>query len=136
MMIVKRFLDWAVVAVVCAWGAALSAAPATRPFAGVVYAHEVRADPPLHLHIVTVDLRDPRVHVRVARAGDDPDGEGPWTTTLLAPSVIAQRDGLDVAVNGDFFIPKDSIPILGRKVPYFATNWARPCGLAVSRGEG
>src|SRR4051794_14834674 len=51
-------------------------APASQP-SPVRYHEEVRADPPLHLHVVTVDLTDPTVSIRVVRGGEDPDGDGP-----------------------------------------------------------
>lgn len=110
----------------------LLSAPTTLP--AITYRHEIRQNPPLHVHVVIVDLADPRVHVRVRPSGADPDGDGPWACTLLPTTAVAQRDGLDVAVNGDFFIPKDKIKVLGRDVPYFPMNWARPCGLAISDG--
>jgi hypothetical protein len=107
----------------------------TRPYPGVTYTHEIRENPPLHLHIVTIDLANPRIHLRVRPAGPAPKAGAPWTTTLLTPSVVAERDGLDVAVNGDFFVSKERIPILGREVPYFPYNPAHPCGLAITDGK-
>jgi len=38
-------------------------------------------------------------------------------------------------VNGDFFICKDTRDVLGRKVPYFEGNWARPVGRSRSDGK-
>src|SRR5205814_5299710 len=76
--------------------------PATKPFPPVTYLHDQRKDPPMHLHIVTIDLTDPSVHLVVSRAGKDPDAEGTWETTLMRTSQIAERDHLDIAVNGDF----------------------------------
>lgn len=70
---------------------------------GVSYGHEARVDPPMQLHWVVLDLRRPGIEVRVCRGGDDPDGDGPFQTTLMRTSAIAQREGFDIAVNGDFF---------------------------------
>jgi hypothetical protein len=124
---------WVILAVVpCA--IACAGAPATKPCAGVVYQHEERKSPPMHLHTVTVDLADPSVHVVVSRAGDDPDGDGPWSTTLMRTSQIAERDRLDVAVNGDFFMSKDVLVTPIRKIPYYIGNWANVCGWAMSDG--
>jgi exopolysaccharide biosynthesis protein len=106
----------------------------TRPFPAVTYRHEVRKTPPLHLHIVTVDLTDPAVHIKVAKGGVDPNLAAPWETTLIPVSAMAQRDGLSVAVNGSFFEPKDFKMIFGRRVGYFPGNWARACGYSMSDG--
>ncbi len=113
-----------------------AAGPATtRPIAGITYTHEVRKDPPLHLHILTIDLTQPSVHVRVSPAGADPDGEGPWETTLMTVRDIAHRDGLEVAVNGDFFMARDTVDVGGKKVAWYAGNWAKVCGLAMTDGK-
>ncbi|HEX3358171.1 MAG TPA: phosphodiester glycosidase family protein [Tepidisphaeraceae bacterium] len=107
--------------------------PASQP-SPIQYHQEIRSNPPLHLHVVTVDLSDPRVELKVARAGADPDGDGPWQTTLQTVRTIATRDKLDVAVNGNYFIGKDAMNVLGQKVPYFTGNWAMANGLAMSDG--
>jgi hypothetical protein len=108
----------------------------TRPAAGPIrYWDEIRQNPPLHLHFISVDLRDPSISVRVFRCGDDPDGAGPWQTKLATVRTLAQREHLDVAVNGNFFQPKNSISLLGRTTPYFVGNWARVVGCAMSDGE-
>jgi hypothetical protein len=95
---------------------------------------EVRSNPRLHLHFVQVDLRDPSVAVRVFRSGNDPDGAEPWETTLATVRTVAEREHLDVAVNGNFFMTKDSIALFGRRTPYFPGNWARVVGWAMSDG--
>jgi hypothetical protein len=77
--------------------------PATRPYRPVVYQYVEQTDPPQRIHVVAIDLTNPDVKVRVTRAGEDPDGEGPWTTTLQRPTTIAEREGFEVTVNGDFF---------------------------------
>jgi exopolysaccharide biosynthesis protein len=89
----------------------------------------------MHLHIVTVDLTDPHVHVVVRKAGEGPDAANQWETTLMRPSQIAERDHLALAVNGDFFMSKDVLKTGFRNVPYFVGNWANVCGWAMSDGE-
>lgn len=106
--------------------------PTSQPFRGVTYRQEVRTDPPLRLHIVTIDLTDPAIRLVVRPGGDDPDGEGPWNTVLRPVSSVASREGLDVAINGDFFSGKDRLPIVGS---YFEGNWAKPVGMAMSDGK-
>jgi exopolysaccharide biosynthesis protein len=105
------------------------------PDSAVTYKHEVWTTPPMHLHIVTVDLSDPAVHVKVARGADDPRVSLPWETTLMPVTAMCQRDGLYLAVNGNFFMPKDEIKVMGRWVPYFPGNWARVSGWAMWDGH-
>jgi hypothetical protein len=123
---------------ICAWLAALAilptaraAEPTTRPLS---YRHEVRTDPPMQLHILTVDLTDPAVHVKVSHGGSDPNLRSPWETTLMTVSDMAQRDGLCAAVNGNYFAAKDAKTVLGRQIFYYAGNWARALGWAMSDG--
>jgi exopolysaccharide biosynthesis protein len=52
----------------------------------------------------------------------------------MTVSDMARRDGLSAAVNGNYFVAKDTQTIMGRKVAYFADNWARACGWAMSDG--
>jgi hypothetical protein len=121
-------------------------APATAPAVGervlvdrtngpIRYRHIVRTNPNLHLHIVQIDLTDPRVRIRVCPGGDDPDGDGYWNTSLQTVRAIAQRENLAIAVNGNFFHCKDSRSIAGRKIPYFVGNWAHVTGFAMSDGR-
>ena len=112
---------------------ARAAAPATQP-SPIQYRQIVRSNPPLRLHVVTVDLTDPRVALRVARGADDPDGQGPWQTKLDTVRNIATRQKFAVAVNGNFFFGKEGINLLGKQVPYFAGNWAAVNGYAMSDG--
>ena len=107
----------------------------TRPFPGIILERTVLSDPPLRFYVVTVDLADPRIHLKVSRGGNGPHLAAPWETTLLPVSRMAQRDGLSVAVNGNLFASRDSLEILGRRVPYFLGNWARTCGWAMSDGR-
>ena len=100
----------------------------------VEYTHEVREAPAMHLHVVTVDLGDAAVSLHVSRAGEDPDGAGPWQTTLMRPSDVATRDKLDVAVNGDPFEVEGGHQLAGMKLPYVAGARARVMGYATSDG--
>src|SRR2546423_13018881 len=81
---------------------ARGAAPATQP-SPIQYRQIVRTNPPLQLHVVTVDLTDSRVALRVVRGGEDPDGEGPWQTKLDIVRNIATREELAGAVHRQFF---------------------------------
>ncbi len=74
-----------------------------RPYAGVTYSVETKTNPPQQIYEVIVDLTRSGTVVRVARGGPDPDGDGPWQTTLMQPTKIADREKFDVVVNGDFF---------------------------------
>ena len=63
----------------------------------------IRKNPEQHLFVAHVDLSDPRVSVVVAPAAPDPDGPGPWETSLRPTSAIARDLKLDLAVNTVFF---------------------------------
>lgn len=81
-----------------------------------------------------IDLKDPRVSVHVARGGPDPDGDGPWLTTLLPTSEIAEREKYDVAINGDFFDAQATKDIEGKNTGYVRGKAAAPVGMAMSDG--
>ena len=115
--------------------AAAAEVSTTRPMPGVTFERDVQNDPPLRSYVVTVDLTDPRVHLKVSRGGSQAHLSPPWETTLMPVSHMAQRDGLSIAVNGNFFAAKDALEILGRRVPYFLGNRARVCGWAMSDGR-
>src|SRR5262252_2286741 len=61
-----------------------------HPFDGVVCCSETRKDPPTRLFIAAIDLTNPNLRLRVAPGGADPDGPGPWQTTLMAATQIAE----------------------------------------------
>lgn len=128
----KRILPLVPIAAICVI-LARAAAPATQP-SPIQYQRIVRTNPPLQLHVVSVDLADPRVALRVARGADDPDREGPWQTKLDTVRSIATRQKLAVAVNGNFFFCKEGINLLGKQVPYFTGNWTAVNGYAMSDG--
>jgi uncharacterized protein YigE (DUF2233 family) len=99
----------------------------------IQYREETRTNPSARLHIATVDLTDPRVQLRVVR-GPDPDGPGPWQTTLETVRNLATQHGLDLAINGDYFDGKESMMLMGRRIPYIPGNWGKVMGWAVSDG--
>lgn len=119
-----------------AGGEDLAVAPAaTQPVGAVVHWQQQDDDPAMSLHIVTVDLTDRGVQVRVVPAGEDPDGAGPWETRLATVRSVADREGFAVAINGGFFAVRDEREIMGRKVKYFTGNAANFSGVAISDGR-
>lgn len=107
----------------------------TRPWPGITLDRCVQSDPPTRYFVVTVDLTDPRIHLKVSRGGSSAKLTPPWETTLMPVSKMAQRDGLTLAINGNLFASKDAPIFLGRPVPYFLGNWARCCGWAMTDGK-
>ena len=101
----------------------------------VSYRHIIRRDPNFSIHVVTIDLTDPGVSVRVARGGPPPADGDPWDTTLLPPSEIAGREHFDIAINGDFFDAKATKDAEGRKSGYVRGKAAYPIGLAMTDGQ-
>lgn len=89
------------------WVALAASAQTTisHPWRGATYTLEKRAEPRLEIHSVVIELK--RVKLRTVAAGPDPDGAGKWQTLLMPTSKIAEREGFDVAVNGDYYaIPR------------------------------
>ena len=114
-------------------GPAMAQITTTRPFPGVTYSEEIRTNPPLRLFWAQADLSNSSVHLRVCPGGAAQ--APPWETTLLPVSKIAEREHLDIAVNGSAFAPKDVMNILGRRIPYFEGNLARSCGWTMTDGR-
>jgi exopolysaccharide biosynthesis protein len=114
----------------CAWSRQKN-----NSFPPVVYRHIVSRHPRLAIYVVTVNLSDSRISVRVTRGGPDPDGDGPWTTTLEPVSEIAGRENFDIAVNGDFFLAQGTRDIEGRNTKYVRGKFATPEGFAMTDGE-
>ena len=102
---------------------------------GIVCFSEVFTTPPQHLFVARVDLTDPRLYLRVAPGGADPDGSGEWETTLMQPTHIANREHFDLVINGDFFRAKNIRDAEGTNSHYHAGQWARPEGPAMSDGK-
>jgi hypothetical protein len=105
-----------------------------QPFPGVSYYTITRTPPPTRMFVAEVDLTNPKVRLRVAPGGADPDGPGPWQTTLLPPTKIAAREGLDLVVNGDFFRARGVKDAEGTNATYRAELWSAVSGPAVSQG--
>ncbi len=102
---------------------------------GVQLIHEQRAQPSQEIFIVNVDLKKPGLTICVAPGGPDPDGPGVYQTTLMTVRAIAERDDLDVAVNGDFFSAKQHVDAKGKKSGYLTGLWAKVAGAAMSDGK-
>lgn len=107
----------------------------TRPWPGITIDRFIETNPPTRYFIVTIDLTNPRIHLKVSRGSGNAKIAPPWETSLLPVAQMAQRDGLTLAVNGNLFASKNAIPILGHEDPYFLGNWARCCGWAMSDGN-
>lgn len=109
-----------------------AAAPPSSP---VSYQHIVRRDPNFSIHVVKINLSAPRVSVRVSRGGPDPDGTGPWLTTLLPASEIAKREHYDIAINGDFFEAEATVDVEGKNTGYVKGKAAAPIGWAMTDSQ-
>jgi len=105
-----------------------------HPAQGIIYREEISANPPLRVHIAVVDLRNPRVQVKVSMGNKPADIQPPWELAIMTVGAMAQRDGLDLAVNGNIFTGKDRRAILDGQYPYFTGNWARCIGYVMSDG--
>ena len=105
-----------------------------HPFSGVTCRVETRAQPPMRWFVAEVDLTNPKVRLRVAPGGPDPDGPGKWQTTLMEPTRIAAREGFDLVVNGDFFEARGVRDAEGGKSVYRTGLWAAVVGTAVTDG--
>jgi len=106
-----------------------------QPFPGITYYSETRKEPPTRMFVAEIDLTNPKVRLQVSPGGPDPDGAGPWQTTLMPPTKIAARDGFDLVVNGDFFrVPATNAPERINATNR-ATNWSAVSGPAVSAGR-
>ena len=86
------------------------------------------------IFVARVDLTDANIDVRVERGGADPDGDGPWQTTLQPLSQIAQREHLELAINGDFFTARATADAEGAQSGYVAGKWASAVGPAATDG--
>jgi hypothetical protein len=106
-----------------------------RPFAGVSHYSETRTQPPTRIFVGEIDLTNPKVRIQVSPGGPDPDGVGPWQTTLMQPTKIAARDGFDLVVNGDFFRVPATNAIERLNPLNHAATWTAVSGPAVSDGR-
>ena len=106
---------------------------ASQPYKQITFREEVRQNPPLHLHVLSIDLSDPAVHLVVAAGGQSANPD--WPTTLQTPSAVAAREQLACAVNGDFFMTRTPHRLFGRKLPCLVGDESRVCGWAMSDGH-
>jgi hypothetical protein len=106
-----------------------------HPFPGIAYYAETRTNPPTHLFVAEIDLANPKVHLRVSPGGPDPDGPGPWQTTLMPPTKIAAREGMDFVINGDFFDANKVKDAEGTNSGYRSGQWASVIGPAATDGK-
>lgn len=102
---------------------------------GVLIHSETRTNPPTRLFVAEVDLKNPKLQLRVAPGGPDPDGAGKWETTLMEPTRIAEREKFDLVVNGDFFKAKGVNDGEGTNSNFRATQWALTEGSAMTDGK-
>lgn len=105
-----------------------------QPYAAVRYEHQVKENPAQQIYVLRIDLSDPNVDVRVSQGGLDPDGMGEFQTTLQTPTVIAERERFDIAINGDFFAARQTKDVEGAQSGYVTGKWAKAIGPAVTDG--
>ena len=106
-----------------------------QPIPGITFHEVTRTNPPTRFFVAEVDLTTPRLHLRVAPGGPDPDGPGKWETTLMEPTRIADREKFDFVINGDFFIAQGVNDAEGAKSAFRAAQWALTEGPAVTDGH-
>jgi hypothetical protein len=115
-------------------GPAFAGFPTSQPYPGVTYRFIEIKNQPNRIHVVTVDLRSASVQIVVSQGSGDhthPDG---YETTLLGPLAIADRDGLDIVINGDFFEAKRFKNAKGTTRPFEPGDPANVRGAAESNG--
>lgn len=130
----SRGCIWCVLTVIGALLLVQTGGTALAQGSPVTCRHMVRHDPNYSIYVVTIDLTDPRVTVRVAAGGPAPDHDRTWVTTLLPPSEVAGREHFDIAINGDFFDAQATKDIEGRQTGYVRGKPAYPVGLAMTDG--
>lgn len=108
---------------------------ANQPFPGVTFFAESRTNPPQRFFGAEIDLTNPKLRLHVAPGGPDPDGAGPWETTLMRPTKIAAREKFDLVVNGDFFSARGIKDAEGTNSAYRSEIWSAVLGPAVSGGK-
>lgn len=106
-----------------------------EPLPGIFIHSESRTNPPTRLFVAEIDLANPRIHLRVAPGGPDPDGPGKWETTLMEPTRIAAREKFDLVINGDFFIARGVNDGEGTNSHFRAELWASTEGPAMTDGR-
>ncbi|MFN7629469.1 MAG: phosphodiester glycosidase family protein [Pirellula sp.] len=94
---------------------------------GVKYSHIVRQEPrPLHIHVITIDLRTEGLSFSVSR-GQDPDGDGLAEAILTPPAELAKDADAVAAINTSAWemLPD---PETGKKPGYIAGGWSNILG--------
>ena len=124
------------VALLCAalFAPAIACADEASPYAEVRVEQRALQNPAQQIWVARIDLRAPDVEVRVAAGGADPDGDGPYQTTLLPLSEIAARERFEVAINGDFFVARATVDGEGAGSGYTRGKWGGARGPAVTDG--
>ena len=125
----------ALTALLLAPGIVVAELSTNQPFAGIVFISETRTNLPERLFVAQIDLTNPKLHLRVAPGGPDPDGPGKWETTLMQPTKIAAREKFDLVVNGDFFKARGVNDREGTNSAYRAGLWALVTGPAMTDGK-
>ena len=105
-----------------------------RPYRAIELETRVDVARKQRVFVARVDLTDPNVDVRVARGGADPDGDGPYQTTLQPLSLVAAREGFELAINGDFFVARETQDAEGAQSGFVADKWASVVGPAATDG--
>ncbi|MFZ4683162.1 MAG: phosphodiester glycosidase family protein [Terrimicrobiaceae bacterium] len=93
----------------------------------------LREPRPLKVHVLKVDLEFPGIEVVVAVA-DDPDGDGPAESFLMAPPALAKEAGLDVVVNAAPWAMVPATPE-GQSPQYIEGGHCDILGLTVEDGK-
>lgn len=131
----KKLSGWLMVS---CFGAGISVAEISAPsrsFPGIAIFSETRTNQTQRLFVAEIDLTNPRVRLHVAPGGPDPDGAGPWETTLMRPTRIAAREKYDLVVNGDFFSARGVKDAEGTNATFRTEIWSSVTGPAVSGGK-
>ncbi len=131
----KTLSGWLVVSCLGAGIGIAEISATNRPFPGVAIFSETRTNPPQRFFVAEIDLTNPQVRLHVSPGGPDPDGAGPWETTLMRPTKIAAREKFDLVVNGDFFSARGIKDAEGTNSAYGAVIWSAVLGPAVSGGR-
>lgn len=131
----KNFFGWLVVSC-CGTGIGWAEISVTNhPFPGIAIHSEVRTNPSQRLFVAEIDLTNPKVRLHVSPGGPDPDGPGPWQTTLMRPTKVAAREHYDLVINGDFFRARGVKDAEGTNSQFRSEIWSAVTGPAMSNGK-
>jgi len=134
-MIFKNLIGSLVVGCLGAGSGFAEISATNHPLPGIAIFSETRTNQPQRLFVAEIDLTNPKVRLHVSRGGPDPDGDGPWETTLMRPTKIAARENYDLVVNGDFFSARGVKDAEGTNSAFRAEIWSSVTGPAVSGGK-